>query len=214
MLARSEQCAQLRYKASKRSTFICSHIVLYVADIIDSTWSSLVEGPAVEALHAMVSHNTYCRKLLESDTVDSQTFQEVLSCLLRSAQLTFGACLACLAIQHWDLAASKARESKVKAKESAPRGAESGSRLVYQGTLITICSHIQEAVLVGSLFIHLGSSRPPHSCLCVAQHTLTSLVLLSTNFKCLLLGFVNAHPAALSHSAVSNIPTHLCLQLE
>ena len=113
--------------------------MISVADIIDSPWSCLVERSVVEALHAMVSHNAYCQKLLESDTVDPKTFQEVLSTLLPSGQLTFGACLAHLATQHWDLAGG---------------GAESGSRLVDQGTLITICSHIQEAVLVGFLFIH------------------------------------------------------------
>ncbi len=161
--------------------------------------------------HAMVSHDTYCQKLLESDTLDPETFQEVLSTLLPSAQLTFGACLARLATHHWDLAATKAKESTVFSKESAPRGVvEPGSRLVYQDTLLAICSQIQEAVLVRSLFIHLGhASCPPHSCLCVAQHTLASFVLLFTNFKCLLLDFVNAHPAALSCSAMSNIP-HTC----
>ncbi len=130
--------------------------------------------------------------------------------MLPSAQLTFGACLARLATQHWDPAATKAREATVFSKESAPRGVvEPGSRLVYQDTLMAICSHIQEAVLVSSFFIHLGASCPPHSCLRVAQHTLASFVLLSPNCKCLLLGFVNAQPAALNTSAVSNIP-HTC----
>ncbi|KAL0055193.1 hypothetical protein WJX82_008561 [Trebouxia sp. C0006] len=39
---------------------------LLVVDIVDSTWSSLVEGPAVEALHAMVSHDTYCHHIQEA----------------------------------------------------------------------------------------------------------------------------------------------------
>ncbi|DBA88769.1 TPA: hypothetical protein ACH3X1_004186 [Trebouxia sp. C0004] len=119
-----------------------------IVDIIDSSWSSLVEGPAVEALHAIVSHDTYCQKLLESHTVQSHTFPEVLSALVQSAQLTFGACLARLATQYWDLAASKARESTATAKRSAPRGGvESGSRLVPQDVLIMICGCVQEAVL-------------------------------------------------------------------
>ena len=102
-----------------------------------------------------MSHDTYCQKLLESDTVDSQTFRDVLSCLLPSSELTFGACLARLATQHWDLAATKARESTSKGKESAPRGdVEPGSRLVPQDIRDTICSCIQEAVLVGFLLIH------------------------------------------------------------
>ena len=126
---------------------------------MDSPWSSLVEGPAVEALHAMVSHNTYCKKLLESDTVDSQTFRDVLSCLLPSSELTCGACLARLATHHWDLAASKAQESTSKGKESAPRsGVEPGSRLVPKDIRDIICSCIQEAVLVGCFFIHRVSS--------------------------------------------------------
>ncbi len=159
VLAVSKQYAQLRFKASRQTTFDCFHVVLYVADSVDSSWSPLVEGPAVEALHAMVSHDTYCQKLLESNTVDSQTFWDVLSALLPSAQLTFGACLARLATQHWDLAASKGRESTVKGKESAPRGGvESGSRLVSRDIMVTICSRIQEAVLVGFLFVHRMSS--------------------------------------------------------
>ncbi len=186
MLAISEQYAQLRYKALRQATCNCSHIVLCVADSIDSTWSSLVEGPAVEVLHAMFSHDTYCQKLLESDTVDSQTFQDVMSALLPSAQLTFGACLARLATKHWDLAASKAWESSAKAKEPAARGAEAGSRLVFQGTLIMICSHIQEAVLVGLLFIHRVSS--PHvaffSVRCTASSTIWVLLLTQSQIAC------------------------------
>jgi len=146
-------------KALRQAACNCSLIVLCVADSVDSPWSSLVEGPAVEALHAMVSHDKQFQKLLESDTVDSQTFRDVLCCLLPSSELTFGACLARLATQHWDLAASKGRESIVKGKESAPRGVvEPGSRLVPQDIRVTICSSIQEAVLVGFLFIHCISS--------------------------------------------------------
>ena len=170
VLAMREQYAQLCYKASRRTTFYCCHIVLYVADSVDSSWSSPVEGPAMEALHAMVSHDSYCQKLLESDTVDSQTFQEVLTALEPCAQLTFGACLARLATHHWDLAASKARESTVKGKESALRGGvEPGSRLVPPDKLVTICRRIQEAVLVGFLFVHRMSS--PHIASLSVRHT-------------------------------------------
>jgi len=136
--------------------------VLYVADIIDSPWSSLVERSAVEALHAMVSHDSYCQKLLESGTVDSETFQGVLPCLAdRRWQLTFGACWARLATQHWELAVGKARKSTVFGKESAPGGGvEPGSRLVSPDILVTICRHIQAAVLVGFLFMHHMSPLP------------------------------------------------------
>lgn len=143
--------------------------MLYVADSVGSSWSSQVDGPAVEALYAIVSHNTYCQKLLESNTVDSETFSEVLFALSLSAQFTFEACLARLATHHWDMAASKARESGTKAREPAPRGAEAGSRLMSQGTLMAICDHLQVAVVVGSsssIVFHLCTSHP---CLCVAQ---------------------------------------------
>ena len=144
--------------------FDCVHIMLYVADSVDSPWCSLVEGPAVEALHAMVSHDKYCQKLLECDTVDSQTFRDVLSALLPSSELTFGACLARLATQHWDQAASKGSESTVKGKDSAPRGVvEPGSSLVPQDIRVTICSSVHKAVLVGFLFIHYVSFLHPHS---------------------------------------------------
>ena len=171
VLAISEQYAQLLFKVPRKTTFDCFHFVLYVADSVDSSWSSLVEGPAVEALHAMVSHDTYCQKLLESDMGHSHTFQEVLSALVQpSAQLTFGACLARLATHHWDLAANKARESTAQAKESVLRGGtETGSRLVPPDVLIMICSRIQEAVLVGFLFIHRVSS--PHTAFLSARCT-------------------------------------------
>ena len=159
-----------------------------------------MEGPAVEAFYAMVSHDTYCQKLLESDTVDSQIFRDVLSALLPSSKPTFCACLACLATQQWDLVASKGRESTVKGKESAARGgAESGSMLVAPDVLITICWRIQEAVLVDLLSV----------CFCVCLYFLTNWGLLSTALNCLLLAFVTAHPAAPSHSAVSNLLKHL-----
>ncbi|KAL0031912.1 hypothetical protein WJX79_004744 [Trebouxia sp. C0005] len=64
-----------------------------------------------------------------------------------SSQFTFEACLARLATHHWDMAASKARESGTKAREPAPRGAEAGSRLMSQGTLMAICDHLQVAVV-------------------------------------------------------------------
>ncbi len=193
MLAISEQYVQLRHKASRQTTN-CFRIVSYVADIVDSTWSSLVEGPALEALHAMVSHDTYCQKLLESDTLDPEIFQEVLSTLLPSAQLTFGACLARLATQHWDPAATKAREATVFSKESAPRGVvEPGSRLVYQDTLMAIGSHIQEAVLVSSFFIHLGASCPP---------------------QVLAIGFCECTTCCIEYLSGEKHSTHLCLHLE
>ncbi|KAL0054762.1 hypothetical protein WJX82_002004 [Trebouxia sp. C0006] len=66
----------------------------------------------------------------------------------RRWQLTFGACWARLATQHWELAVGKARKSTVFGKESAPGGGvEPGSRLVSPDILVTICRHIQAAVL-------------------------------------------------------------------
>lgn len=111
----------------------------------------LVEVWAVAALHAIVSHKAYCQELLECDLISVHTIldgvhiQEVLSALEPCAQLTFGACLACLATRHWDLAAQQAAMLV---------------RLMPENTLIMICSRIQEAVLVGFLFIHLVSSLP------------------------------------------------------
>ncbi|DBA88754.1 TPA: hypothetical protein ACH3X1_004172 [Trebouxia sp. C0004] len=98
----------------------------------------LVEVWAVVAFHAIVSHEAYCQLLLEHDvisihTTDGVRIQNVLSALEPSAKLTFGACLACLATRHWDLAAQKTARKLV--------------RLIHEGTLITICSSIQEAVL-------------------------------------------------------------------
>ena len=110
----------------------------------------LVEVWAVAALHAIVSHEAYCQELLECDLISVDTMsdgghlQDVSSALEPSAQLTFGACLACLASRHWDLAAQKAARKLV--------------RLIPEGTLVTICRRIQEAVLVRFLFIHLVSS--------------------------------------------------------
>ena len=110
----------------------------------------LVEVWGVAALHAIVSHEAYCQELLECDLISVHTMsdgghlQDVLCALEPCAQLTFGACLACLASRHWDLAAKKTAGKLV--------------RLIPEGTLITICSRIQEAVLVGFLFIYLVSS--------------------------------------------------------
>ena len=107
----------------------------------------LVVVCAVAAFHAIVSHEAYCQLLLEHDLIspDSVHIQNVLlSALGVSAKLTFGACLACLATQHWDLAAKNPASNMV--------------RLIPEDTLITICSSIQEAVLVGFLFIRLVSS--------------------------------------------------------
>ncbi len=80
-----------------------------------------MERSAVEALHAMVFHDSYCQKLLESGTVNLEIFQEVLPCLAdRRWQLTFGACLARLATQHWELAVGKARNLLSLAKSLLP----------------------------------------------------------------------------------------------
>jgi hypothetical protein len=213
VLATSQQYVQLCHEVLRQATFNCSHTVLCVADSIDSPWSS-VEGPAVEALHAMVSHDIYCQKLLESDTIDSYTFQDVLVALTPSAQLTFGACLARLATHHWDLAANRARGSSAKATESAPRGVEPGSRLLFQSTLFKICRHIKEAVLVGFPLHPSNVISAYYILVCACTAYLTSWVVLSTNVNCLLMGCVHAHPAALNSSAVITIPIDSCLHFK
>lgn len=113
----------------------------------------------VAALHAIVSHAPYCQELLECSLIsvhsmsDGGHIQNVLSALEPCARLTFGACLACLASQHWDLAAEKAAGKLV--------------RLIPEDTLITICGCIQEAVLVRFLFIHQLASSLPNAFLSV-----------------------------------------------
>jgi len=101
---------------------------------------------AVVAFHAIVSHEAYCQLLLERDVIsrDAAHIQNALSALEAPAKLTFGACLAYLATHHWDLAAKNPASKLV--------------RLIPEDTLIMICSSIQEAVLVGFLFIHCVSS--------------------------------------------------------
>ena len=106
----------------------------------------LVVMCAVVAFHAIVSHEAYCQLLLKRDVIsrDAAHIQTALSALEPSAKLTFGACLAYLATHHQDLAAKNPASKLV--------------RLIPEDTLIMICSSIQEAVLVGFLFIHCVSS--------------------------------------------------------
>lgn len=126
--------------------------------IVDSAGSNmlrplvpLVEVWGVEALHAIVSHDIYCQEMLECNLIcvpimsDGVYNRDVLIALEPCAQLTFGACLACLASRHSDLAA---------------KNTTMPVRLLPEDTLIMICSSIQEAVLVGFLFHRLMSSMP------------------------------------------------------
>ena len=122
----------------------------------------LVVMCAVVAFHAIVSHKAYCQLLLEHDlnSPDSAHIQNALSALEPSAQLTFAACLACLATQHWHEAAQKPAGNLV--------------RLIPEDTLITICSSIQAAVLVGVFLVHRVSSLRIAFLSVRAQHTFAS----------------------------------------